>query len=89
VAGAGLLRSAIGVYGMLITLAAVCLPVLRLAARWLLFRAAAAVCVGVAGERQSRLIGRLSTIYGLLLGLVGIAAAAEFLSIISLIRTVV
>ena len=89
VAGVGLLRSAIGVYGMLITLAAVCLPVLRLAARWLLFRAAAAVCVGVAGERQSRLIGRLSTVYGLLLGLVGIAAAAEFLSIISLIRTVV
>lgn len=89
VAGAGLLRSAIGVYGMLITLAAVCFPVLRLAMRWLLFRAAAAVCAGIAGERQSRLIGRLSTIYGLLLGLVGIAAAAEFLSIISLIRTVV
>ena len=89
VAGAGLLRGAVGVYGMLITLAVVCLPVLRLGLRWMFFRAAAAVCAGIAGERQSRLIARLSTVYGLLLGLVGTAAAAEFLSIISLIRTVV
>lgn len=89
VAGAGLLRGAVGVYGMLVILAALCLPVLRLAARWLLFRAAAAVCAGIAGERQGTLIARLGTVYGLLLGLVGVAAAAEFLSIISLIRTVV
>ena len=89
VAGAGLLRGAVGVYGMLIILAAVLLPVLRLAARWMLFRAAAAVCAGIAGERQGTLIARLGAVYGLLLGLVGVAAAAEFLSIISLIRTVV
>ena len=89
VAGAGLLRGAIGVYGMLVTLAVVCLPVLRLMLRWMLFRAAAAVCAGVAGERQGRLIARLGAVYGLLLGLVGVAAAAEFLSIISLVRTVV
>ena len=89
VAGAGLLRGAIGVYGMLITLAVVCLPVLRLMLRWILFRAASALCEGFAGERQSRLIARLGAVYALLLGLVGVAAAAEFLSIISLIRTVV
>lgn len=89
VAGAGLLRAAVGVYGMLIILAAVCLPVLRLGLRWLLFRAAAAVCAGIAGERQGTLIARLGTVYGALLGLVGVAAAAEFLSIISLVRTVV
>ncbi len=88
VAGAGLLRGAVGVYGMLITLGAVCLPVLRLGLRWLLFRAAAAVCAGIAGERQGQLIARLSAVYGLLLGLIGVAAAAEYLSIISLIRTV-
>lgn len=88
VAGAGLLRGAIGVYGMLIVLAAVTLPVLRLALRWLLFRAAAAVCAGIAGERQGQLIARLGSVYASLLGLVGVAAAAEFLSIISLIKTV-
>ena len=88
VAGAALLRGAVGVYGMLIVLAAVCLPVLRLALRWMLFRAAAAVCGGIAGERQGQLIARLSGVYGLLLGLVGTATAAEFLAIISLIGTV-
>ena len=88
VAGAGLLRGSLGIYGMLVVLAIVCLPVLRLALRCLLFRAAAALCAGIAGERQSRLIDRLSAVYGLLLGLVGVAASAEFLSIVSLIRTV-
>ena len=88
VAGAGLLRMSVGVYGMLITLSAVCLPVLRLGLRWLLFRAAAAVCAGIAGERQGTLISRLGTACGLILGLVSVAAAAVFLSIISLIRTV-
>ena len=88
VAGAGLLRMSVGVYGMLITLSAVCLPVARLGLRWLLFRAAAAVCAGVAGERQGTLIDRLGSACGLILGLVSVAAAAEFLSILSLIRTV-
>jgi len=88
VAGAGLLRSAIGVYGMLACLAAVLLPALRLGLRYLLFRAAAILCGGIAGERQSRLIDRLGGAYGLLLGLVGSASAVAFLSVISLIRTV-
>ena len=88
VAGAGLLRAAVGVYGLLAVLAALLLPVLRLALRCLAFRAAAAVCSGVAGERIAGLIGRLGTAYSLLLGLVSAAAAIEFLAIISLIRTV-
>ena len=88
VAGAALLRGAIGVYGLLITLSAVCLPVLRLGLRWLLFRGVSAVCAALAGERPGKLIARLSTAYGLLLGLVGTAAALVFLSIISLSRTV-
>lgn len=88
VAGAGLLRAAVGVYGLLAVLAALLLPVLRLALRCLAFRAAAAVCSGVAGERIAGLIGRLGTAYSLLLGLVSAAAVIEFLAIISLIRTV-
>ena len=88
VAGAGVLRTAVGVYGLLAVLAALLLPVLRLALRCLTFRAAAAVCSGVAGERIALLIGRLGTAYALLLGLVSAAAAIEFLALISLIRTV-
>ena len=88
VAGAGLLRSAVGVYGMLVCLAIVLLPVLRLGLRCLLFRGAAAVCSGIAGQRQAKLISDLADAYGMLLGLVGSGAAMEFLAIISLIRTV-
>lgn len=88
VAGAGLLKSAVGVYGMLVCLAIVILPVLRLGLRCLLFKGAAAVCAGIAGPRQAKLIGNLADAYGMLFGLIGSAAAVEFLSIISLVRTV-
>ena len=88
VAGAGLLRSAVGVYGMLACLATVLLPVLRLGLRCLLFRAAAALSSGFAGARQAKLISALSGAYGMLLSLVGCGAAMQFLSIISFIRTV-
>lgn len=88
VAGAGLLRASVGVYGMLAVLAALLTPLARLALRYLAFRAAAAVCAGIAGERISKLIGQLGTAYALLLGLICTAAAAELLSIIALIRTV-
>ena len=88
VAGAGLIRSAAGVYGLLACLAAVLLPVLRLGLRCLLFRGAAAVCAGFSGTRQTSLISGLADAYGMLLGLVGSGAAVEFLAIFSLIRTV-
>ena len=88
VAGAGLLRGAIGVYGMLVCLAVVLLPALRLGLRCLLFRAAAAVCSGFAGERQARLISCLGTAYGMVLSLIASAGAVQFLAVISLIRTV-
>lgn len=88
VAGAGLLRAAVGVYGMLACLAAVLLPVLRLGLRCLLFRAAAAVCSGFASERQTKLIASLGSAYGMLLGLIASGAAVELLAVISLIRTV-
>lgn len=88
VAGAGLLRASVGVYGMLAVLAMLLAPLLRLALRVLLFRAAAAVCSGIAGERVGRLLDRLGVAYSLLLGLVSTAAAIELLAIVSLIRTV-
>ena len=88
IAGAGALRAAVGVYGMLAVLSALLLPLLRLTLRCVAFRGAAAVCSGIAGERIAGLIGRLGTAYSLLLGLLCTAAAIEFLAIISLIRTV-
>ena len=88
VAGAGLIRSAVGVYGLLACAAVVLVPVLRLALRCLLFRAAAMLCSGITGARQTKLISSLADANGMLLGLVGAASIIEFFSIIFLIRTV-
>lgn len=88
IAGAGAVRGAIGVYGLLICLAVILLPVLRLGLRCLMFRAAAALCTGFAGERQAQLISGLGNAYGMMLGLIATGAAVEFLAVIALIRTV-
>jgi len=88
VAGLAMLRSATGVFGLLAVCAAVALPLLRLGLRCLLFRAAAALGGVVAGERLSRLLASLGTVYGMLMGLVGAGAAIALLSIFSLMRTV-
>ena len=88
VAGAGLVRNAIGAFGLLAVLAAVSLPVLRLALRYFLFKAVSAVAGAVAGARLGSLVEAVSGAYGLVLGLVGTAAAVQFLSIVSLLLTV-
>ncbi|MBR4425356.1 MAG: hypothetical protein IKS66_05370 [Oscillospiraceae bacterium] len=88
VAGLAMLRSATGVFGLLAVCAAVALPLLRLGLRCLLFRAAAALGGVVAGERLSRLLASLGTVYGMVMGLVGAGAAIALLSIFSLMRTV-
>ena len=88
VAGVGMVRNAIGVFGMLAVLASVALPLLRLGLRCLLFRAAAALGGMLAGERMTRLLNSIGTVYAMLMGLVGTGAALLLLSVISLLRTV-
>lgn len=88
VAGVGMLRSALGVFGALGVVAAVALPLLRLGLRCLLFRAAAALGGVVAGERMGRLLTGIGNVYAMLMGLVGTGAVILLLSIISLVRTV-
>ena len=88
VAGAALVRNAVGVYGLLAVLAAVALPVLRLALRYLLFKAAAALASVAAEPRISGLIDAIGSACGMVLGLVGAAAATEFLAIVALLRAV-
>jgi len=88
VAGAGLIRNSIGVFGLLSALAVLALPLLRLGLRYLLFRAAAALLAPVAGDPLGKLIGGIAAAYGMVLGLVGSAAAILFLSVFALIRTV-
>ena len=88
VAGAGLARNAVGLFGMLAVLAAVALPVLRLGMRVLLYKAVAAVAAAVSGGRLAKMLEGIGNACSMLLGLVGAAAAFEFLAIISLLQTV-
>jgi len=87
-AGAGLLRSSIGIFGLLAAVGVLALPVLRLAAHCLIYKAAAAVLSMSAAGRISKLINAVGTAYALVLGLVGTAGVILFLSVFSLIKTV-
>lgn len=88
-AGAGLIRNTVGVFGLGAVLALCAAPFVAIGLRYLLFKAAAAVVGTVAGEKIGSLVEGIGSVYGMLLGLVGTGAVFMFISIISLIRTVV
>jgi len=89
VAGAALVRNAMGVTGLLAVLALCLLPILQLGAHYLLFKAAAAVSASVTDPKIGELIGDLGTAFGMVLGLVGAGAMMIFFSILSMMRAVV
>jgi len=88
VSGAGIIRSSIGVFGLVAILAICALPILRLAVKYLLFKATASIAEPIAGERVSKLIDGISSVYGMVVGMVGVGAVFMFFSIISLIKVV-
>ncbi|MCL2829054.1 MAG: stage III sporulation protein AE [Oscillospiraceae bacterium] len=88
VAGAALVRNAMGVMGLLVVLAICLLPILQLGAHYLLFKAAAAVSASVTDPKIGELIGDLGTAFGMMVGLVGAGAMMIFFSILSMMRMV-
>jgi len=88
-AGAMLIRNSVGVFGLGAVLALCAAPFLAIGLRYLLFKAAAAVVSLISGERIGALVEGIGSVYGMLLGLVGTGAVFMFISILSLIRTVV
>ena len=89
VAGASLIRNAVGIFGLGAVLAVCAAPFLAIGLRYLLFKAVAAVVQLIAGDRIGSLVEGIGSVYGMVLGLVGTAAVFLFVSILSLIRTVV
>lgn len=88
VAGAGLIRNSIGIFGLGAVIALCAVPFLSLGLRYVLFKAAAAVVGVIAGERVGSLVEGISAAYGMVLAMVGTGAVFMFISILSLIRTV-
>lgn len=88
VAGAGLIRSTIGVFGLIAVLAVCVAPFLKLGLRYLLFKAAAAISEMTAGGRISRLLDGLADACGMVLGMTGVQTVFLFMSVIAMIKAV-
>ena len=86
VAGAGLIRGALGVFGLTAVLAVCAVPFLRLGLRYLLFKAAAALSGVIGGGRLASLLDGIGAACGMILGLVGVEAIFLFVSILSMIK---
>ncbi len=86
VAGAALLRSAVGALGAAVVLGICLSPFLALALRYLLYKAAAALASAFAGGRLAGLISDVGAVFGLVLGVTGACAAMLFISVISFIK---
>ena len=85
-AGASIIRNAVGIFGLLAVLGTCILPFLRLGANYLLYKAAAGLSGAIADSRITKLVNSVSTAFGMMLGLVGATALMLFISIISVIR---
>ncbi len=84
-AGAGILRNAIGIFGTLAVLAFCLVPFLQLGVQYLMYRISAVLTAAMTQSRLSGLIGDIGGAFGLMLGMVG---ACALLALIAIITTV-
>ena len=83
IAGAMVMKNAIGIFGML-TILSICLtPFLTLAVNYFLFKAAAAVTAPMIESRLSKLVENIGASFGIVLGMSASCALLMFLSILS------
>lgn len=87
-AGAGILKNAVGVFGMLAVLAMCVAPFLQLGVHYLAYKAAAALSATVSGGRVAGLIDQLGGAFGLVLGMTGACALLLLISLVSAVTAV-
>ena len=87
-AGAGALRGAVGLAGLLVVLAVCITPFLRLALQYLVYKGAAALCATVAQPKLSGLIDAVGSAFGLVLGMTGAGALVLLVSLVSAVSAV-
>lgn len=88
-AGAGILRSTVGVVGMLVVLAICLTPFLQLAFQYLVYKGVAALCATVAQPRLSQLIDAIGGAFGIVLGMTGAGALVLLVSLVSALKAVI
>jgi len=82
-AGAGLLKGAIGVFGLLGVLALCAYPFLQLGIQYLLYKLTAFLASVIGDTELCGLIGGLGGAFGLILGMVGSCALVLLVSILA------
>lgn len=87
-AGAGVLKNGVGIFGMLSVLAICLLPFLRLAVQYLLYKLTAFFSSTVGTESMVNLIDALGSAFGLVLGMVGTCALLLLISMASSVSVV-
>ena len=88
-AGAGMLKSAVGIFGMLAVLAICLTPFLEMAAQYLLYKLTAFLAGIVTEGPLAGLINALGTAFGLMLGMTGSCALLLLISITSSVSAVI
>ncbi|MBR5571090.1 MAG: stage III sporulation protein AE, partial [Oscillospiraceae bacterium] len=88
-AGAGLLKNALGVVGMLAVLATCLTPFVSMGVQYLLYKLTAFLAGLSGGGRVVELIDALGSAFGLVLGMVGACAALLLISVTSSVSVVI
>lgn len=81
--GAGTLRSAVGVFGLLAVLGLCLVPFLQLGVHYIVYKLSAAVAATLAEGRLGELIGNIGTAFGLIFAMAGCCALLLLISIVS------
>lgn len=82
-AGTGLLRSTLGIFGTLVILAACAIPFLRLGIQYLLYKLTAFLSTAAGAPWLCKLIDGLGGAFGLVLGMTGSCAVLLLVSVLS------
>ena len=82
-AGAGILKSAVGVFGMLAVLSMCLAPFLQLGVHYLAYKLTAALAATVADGRVAGLIDGIGGAFGLILGMTGASALLLLVSMVA------
>lgn len=87
-AGAGILKNSVGVFGMLAVLGMCIVPFLQLGIHYLTYKVTAALSATVADSRVAGLIDGIGGAFGLVLGMTGACALLLLISMVSAITMV-
>lgn len=87
-ASAGILRSAVGVYGMIAVLLMCLLPFLQMAIHYLAYKFTSAISATVTEGRTAVLIDQIGSAFGLILGMTGAGALLQLVALVSSLSVV-